>query len=276
MGNYFQLAVGSGAGESYEFVLADFIKMYDLNPLLAYNAIKYLEKEGYIFLSAAINRPSKLMVIVDRETLYRHQVRNPKMGDFIDVLIRSYNGLFTDFSIVDEHILARRLNTSDLLIENTLKILHKNGVVTYIPRSSKPHIIFPDGRLNTRDVIINKANFEKLKKASLKRLQEVKKYISSTTKCRSEMLLNYFGQKETQRCGQCDICLSRNKLNLSQHEFNTVMDIIKPILINENMSLENLLEKSGIIEEERFIKVIRWLIDTGKVTEFGGNLIWVK
>lgn len=276
LGNYFQLAVGSGAGEAYEFVLGEFIKMYNLSPLLAYNSIKYLEKEGYLFLSEAINRPSRLMVIVDRETLYRHQVRNPKMGDFIDVLIRSYNGLFTDFSIIDEHSLARRMNTSDLLIENTLKVLHKNGIVTYIARTSKPQIIFPDGRLNTRDVIINKTNYENLKQASLKRLKEVKKYVGSTTKCRSEMLLNYFGQKETQRCGQCDICLSRNKLNLSQHEFNTVMDIIKPILLEKNMSLEDLLENSGIIEEERFVKVIRWLIDTGKVTEFGGNLIWVK
>jgi len=62
----------------------------------------------------------------------------------------------------------------------------------------------------------------------------------------------------------------------AQHEFNTVMEIIKPILINENMSLENLLERSGIIEEERFITVIRWLMDTGKITEFGGLLVWVK
>ncbi len=276
LGNYFQLAIGSGAGESYEFVLADFIKMYNLNILLTYNAIKHLEKEEYLFLSEAINRPSKLIITVDRETLYKHQVRNPKMGDFIDVLIRSYNGLFTDFAQIDEHSLARRLNTSDLLVENTLKILHKSHIVTYIPRSSKPHIIFPDGRLNTREIVINKSNYENLKQASLKRLNEVKKYVSSTTKCRSEMLLNYFGQKETTRCGQCDICLSRNKLNLSQHEFNTVMDIIKPILIKENMSLDNLLEKSGIIEEDRFIKVVRWLIDSGKITEFGGNLIWVK
>jgi len=65
LGNYFQLAVGSGAGESYEFVLADFIKMYNLNPLLTYNSIKYLEKEGYLFLSEAISRPSKLMFIAD-------------------------------------------------------------------------------------------------------------------------------------------------------------------------------------------------------------------
>jgi len=276
LGNYFQLAVGSGAGESYEFVLADFIKMYNLNPLLTYNSIKYLEKEGYLFLSEAISRPSKLMFIVSRETLYRHQVRNPKMGDFIDVVIRSYNGLFTDFSRIDESELGRRLNISALLVENTLKILHKNRVVEYIPRSSKPQIIFPEGRLNKRDIVINKDNYLKLKNASLMRLNEVKSYIGSTTKCRSEMLLSYFGQKDTKRCGQCDTCLSRNKLNLSQHEFNTVMEIIKPILINENMSLENLLEKSGIIEEERFITVIRWLMDTGKITEFGGLLVWVK
>jgi len=125
------------------------------------------------------------------------------MGDFIDVVIRSYNGLFTDFARIDESELGRRLNISSLLVENTLKILHKNRVVEYIPRSSKPQIIFPEGRLNKREIIINKDNYLKLKNASLMRLNEVKNYIGSTTKCRSEMLLNYFGQNDTKRCGQC-------------------------------------------------------------------------
>ncbi len=276
LGNYYQLAVGSGRDESYEFILSEFINMYNLNPILTYNSIKFLEKEGYLFLTDAINRPSKMMIIVDRETLYRHQVRNPKLGDIIDVIIRSYSGLFTDFAIIDESDIGRRLNVSSLLIENALRLLHKNNIITYIPQTSRPQISFTDGRLHSRDVIIHKENYDFLKRMAKKRLDAVIEYTTTTTKCRSEMLLHYFGQKETKRCGQCDVCLERNKIALSQKEFDDVMVIIKPILSQQNMSLDELLAKANAIDENRLIKVVRWLKDTGKITEFGGQLIWVR
>lgn len=276
LGNYYQLAVGSGLDENYEFILSEFISMYNLNPILTYNSIKFLEKDGYLYLTDAMNRPSKMMIIVDRETLYRHQVRNPKLGDIIDVIIRSYSGLFSDFAIIDEFEIARRLNTSSLLIENALRLLHRNNIITYIPQTTRPQLFFVDGRLSSRDVIIHKENYEFLKQMAKKRLDAVIEYVSITTKCRSEMLLNYFGQQETNRCGQCDVCLLRNKIALSQHEFDSVMQIIKPILSTQNMSLEELISKAKNVDENRLVKVVRWLIDTGKVTEFGEQLIWVK
>jgi len=276
LGNYYQLAVGSGLDENYEFILSEFIAMYNLNPILTYNSIKFLEKEGYLYLTEAMNRPSKMMIIVDRETLYRHQVRNPKLGDIIDVIIRSYSGMFSDFAIIDEFEIAKRLNTSSLLIENALRLLHRNNIITYIPQTTRPQLFFTDGRLSSRDVIIHKENYDFLKQMAKKRLDAVIEYVTITTKCRSEILLHYFGQQETNRCGQCDVCLQRNKIALSQHEFDAVMQIIKPLLSTQNMSLEELISKAKNVDENRLVKVIRWLIDTGKITEFGGQLVWVK
>ncbi len=276
LGNYFQLAVGSGKNENYEFILSEFISMYNLNPILTYNSIKFLEKEGYLYLTDAINRPSKMMIIVDRETLYRHQVRNPKLGDIIDVIIRSYGGMFNDFAIIDEFEISKRLNTSALLIENALKLLHKNNIITYIPQTTKPQLLFVDGRLSSRDVIIHKENYDFLKQMAKKRFDAVLKYVTITTKCRSEILLHYFGQKETNRCGQCDVCLERNKIALSQHEFDLVLEVIKPILMQQNMSLQELIFSASEIDENRLLNVIRWLKDSGKIAEFGDKLIWVK
>ncbi|MCK5847056.1 MAG: RecQ family ATP-dependent DNA helicase [Bacteroidales bacterium] len=275
LGNYFQLAVGSGVDSSLEIDINDFIKMYNLNPLLAYNSIKFLEKEGYLFLNEAMNRPSKVYVGVDREVLYRFQVKNPKLGDVLDVLIRSYSGLFTDFNIIDEGLIGRRLSTSALSIENALKFLHKNDILTYIPRSSKPRITFTNGRLQTKYVRINEDRYLHLKNTSKKRLDSVINYVTTVAKCRSEILLSYFGQEDTRRCGHCDVCENRNRLSLSKNEFDDVIELIKPILTEKNMSLQELIWECSKIEQNKLIKVVRYLLDSGKITKFDDKLIWV-
>ncbi len=276
LGNYFQLAVGSGKDMGFDFSIADFLETYKLNPLLAYNSIKYLEREGYLLMNEAMNRPSKVFVHVDRETLYRHQVRNPKVGDIIDVLIRSYSGLFTDFVIIDEAVIAKRLNVSALKIENVLSFLNKSDIITYIPRTSKPRISFPNGRLQTKYVQINEENYHKLKKMAFDRMEAIISYITVSTKCRSEVLLSYFGQNDTRRCGQCDVCLVRNKASLSQNEFQDVLDIVKPILYSKNLSLQDLIWECGNVDQEKLISIVRWLLETGKLVKFDDKLVWVK
>ena len=276
LGNYYQLAQGSGVDKSYEFILADFSKMYNLNPLSVYHALKYLEKEGYLLLSDAVNRPSRVFIKMDRENLYRFQVKYPKLGDFLDVLIRSYSALFTDFVSIEESSLASRLQASSVLIENTLVQLDKMEVLEYIPYSSRPQIVLVGGRMDINNMRINRDNFESRKQNSLNRLQATLNYVQNFSKCRSIILLEYFGEDNLKRCGKCDVCIGRNKIDLSQLEFDQVVDQIKPILKDQNLSLEEVIQQVKNIDEERIIKVIRWLMDINKITTFGEKLIWVN
>ncbi|MCK5856707.1 MAG: RecQ family ATP-dependent DNA helicase [Bacteroidales bacterium] len=274
LGNYFQLAEGSGVDKSFEFVLTDFAKMYNLNPLSVYYSLKYLEKEGYLYLSDAVNRPSRVLVRMDRQDLYRFQVKYPKLGDFIDVLIRSYSALFTDFAVIDESSLANRLNASRLLIENTLKQLHKMDVLEYIPYSSRPQISLVGGRLSIKNMRINREDYESRKQISKKRMEAMANYVQSFSKCRNILLLEYFGEKDLRRCGRCDVCIGRNKIDLSQQEFDKVIEQVKPILKAQNCSLQELVFQIKNVDEERVIKVIRWLMDIDKISQFGDLLVW--
>ena len=276
LGNYYQLAEGSGVDKSYDFVLADFAKMYNLNPLTIFYALKYLEKEAYLYLSDAINRPSRVFIKMDRNDLYRFQVKYPKMGDFLDVLIRSYSSLFTDFVTIDEATLGARLKASPLLIENTLRQLHNTDVLEYVPYSSKPQISLVGGRMNVRNMRINRDSYESRKQISQKRMEAMRDYVQSFSKCRSSVLLEYFGETEVRRCGRCDVCIGRNKIDLSQMEFDAVINQIKPILKAKNCSLTELIWQVDDVDEDRLIKVVRWLIDINKITQFGDNLVWVN
>jgi ATP-dependent DNA helicase RecQ len=274
LGNYFQLAEGSGVDQSYEFILVDFAKMYNLNPLSVFHSLKYLEKEGYVYLSDAVNRPSRVLIKMDRQDLYRFQVKYPKMGDFIDVLIRSYSALFTDFVQIDEGSLASRLNASRVLIENTLKQLHKLDVLEYIPYSTRPQISLIGGRLSIKNMRINRDDYESRKQISKKRIEAMADYVQNFSRCRNIILLEYFGEKDLKRCGRCDVCIGRNKIDLSQQEFDSVIEQIKPILKEQNCSLQELVFQIRNVDQERVIKVVRWLMDIDKITQFGDVLVW--
>ena len=276
LGNYYQLAEGSGVDKSYDFILADFSKMYSLSPLTVFYALKYLEKEGFLFLSDAINRPSRVYIKMDRTNLYQFQVKYPKMGDFMDVLIRSYSALFTDFVTINEATIASRLNASPLLIENTLRQLDKMEVLEYIPYSSKPQVSLVGGRMNIHNIRINRDNYESRKQISQKRMEGMRNYVQGFSKCRSSILLEYFGESDVKRCGKCDVCVGRNKIDLSQLEFDSVIEQIKPILKNKNCSLDELVEQVHDVDDKRIIKVVRWLMDINKITQFGDELIWVN
>ncbi|RLD67381.1 MAG: RecQ family ATP-dependent DNA helicase [Bacteroidetes bacterium] len=276
LGNYYQLAEGSGVDKSYDFILADFSKMYSLSPLTVFYALKYLEKEGFLFLSDAINRPSRVYIKMDRTNLYQFQVKYPKMGDFMDVLIRSYSALFTDFVTINEATIASRLNASPLLIENTLRQLDKMEVLEYIPYSSKPQVSLVGGRMNIHNIRINRDNYESRKQISQKRMEAMRNYVQGFSKCRSSILLEYFGESDVKRCGKCDVCVDRNKIDLSQLEFDSVIEQIKPILKNKNCSLDELVEQVHDVDDKRIIKVVRWLMDINKITQFGDELIWVN
>ena len=40
-------------------------------------------------------------------------------------------------------------------------------------------------------------------------------YVQNKYRCRSSFLLDYFGEENHVRCGICDVCLERNKLDIT-------------------------------------------------------------
>ena len=101
-------------------------------------------------------------------------------------------------------------------------------------------------------------------------------YIGSKAKCRSQFLLDYFGEKDALRCGKCDICTKRNELGLSLYEFDLILEDIKDLLQTKNYKLETLVSKLNR-EEEKVVKVIRFLLDNEKIKyDEDENLRWSR
>lgn len=265
LGNYFQLPIGSGMDESFEFEISGFSEQFNFQPVIVYNALRFLEKEGYVMLNEGMNNPSRIFIKANKENLYRFQVANETYDHFLKTLLRSYPGLFTDFVIIREAELAKRLSIkSDQVVKN-LKFLSQQGILDYVPQTGKPTITYLQERLDPKNLHISPENYRLRLHEATKRLDAMVSYIESIHKCRSQSLLAYFGEINAKRCGKCDVCLERNKLSLNEREFDEVISRIKPKLKEKPANLEEIVAAASPVHEDKVLLAIRWLLDNDKI-----------
>ena len=267
LGNYLQLAIGSGKSQSFIFDIVDFSKQYQLSPLITYNSLKILEKQGLILMNDAVHKPSKVKMLLEGGDLYRFQVDHPKYDNLIKFLLRNYSGIFEDYTHINEIQIQNTFNITKDQLRDYLYMLVKMEVLDYQPESNQPEIVFVSERLSDKDVYISPENYQKRKEVAKFRLAAIKNYVSNKHKCRSQLLLSYFGEEDTQRCGMCDVCLERNKTDLSKLEFDQVVEIIKPILRKNPLMMDELIFEVDAIDADNIINAIQWLIDNGKIIE---------
>ncbi len=265
LGNSFQLAVGAGEGESYTLDMGAFCEKFNLKPLTVYNSLKFLERDGYLSMNDAKYMPSKIMFTIGKTDLYNFQVENKLLDPIIKLLLRSYAGSFDDFVKIDEAQMAKRAKVKKELIIEFLDKLHKMKVLTYVKQNKLPQLVYTAPRQEASELVISKENYQDRKEVSLKKINAILDYVMSYNKCRSQLLLSYFGEEESYRCGACDICLERNKLKLSQLEFDSVLDQVKPMLQENPVDLTFLVDSIKDSTEDRTLKVIQWLIENGKI-----------
>lgn len=264
LANYFQIPYGGGKGLSFDFIISEFAKNYNFNLLNILSSIKFLQREGYVVLTDELNSKSKIHFITGRDDLYKFQIANAKYDSFIKLVLRSYTGLFSDYVKIDESSLARKAHVDIKVIFSYLNKLKSQGIINYIPQKKNPFIVFTEERLDDKSLHISKENYEFRKTRYEERLNAMLHYASSDNKCRSQILLSYFGEKNPDRCGQCDVCTRRNELDLSKYEFDLILAKIKEKLHLQLISMDDLMSELKT-DEEKNIKVIQWLLDNNKI-----------
>jgi ATP-dependent DNA helicase RecQ len=267
MANYLQIAAGAGAGTSYNFEIAHFCDTYKLNPIIAFNALKHLEREGLLALSEAVHQPSKIKFEINREDLYRFQINNIAFDPFIKVLLRSYNGLFDAFVNINEFELAGKTRLKQEDIVKRLKALQSNAVLTYIPQNALPQITLIKAREDVRDMRLSKEKYLFLKSRAHERIEAMVHYITSNFKCRSQLLIAYFGQTNASTCQRCDVCLERNKRVISNEEFEQISEQILRLLAVHELSPKKIVDSLPEANEQKTLYIIRFMVDN-KIVEY--------
>ncbi len=265
LANYYQLAIGSGLGITKDFDIAHFCDTYQFQAIKTFNCLKFIEKEGYISLTDAIYQPSRIKLELNKEDLYKFQISNSTFDGFIKLLLRSYSNLFDNFTKINEFDLAKKANLKKEEIIKRLNYLQQLKVLTYLEQTELPQLTFTSPRADAKNLTLSKENFDLLKKRAITRMEAVLDYAESTHKCRSQILLSYFGETNAYRCNQCDVCLEENKRTLHTDEFEMIAEQVKQLLAVHSHELKDLVSKITAGNEDKILKSIQWLIDNQEI-----------
>jgi len=265
LANYYQVPTGSGAGSTYEFNIADLCDTYKLQAITVFNSLKFIEREGYISLTDAVFQPSRIKLDMNREDLYKFQISNPKQDLFIKLLLRSYSGLFDSFVKISEYDLAKKASLSKDEIVKRLNYLQQMKLLTYAPQTDLPQLTFLQPRVDAKVLSLSKESFSLLKKRAIERMESVLHYAESTHRCRSQLLLSYFGESGAYRCDHCDVCLEENKTVLHTDEYENISLQIKQLLAVHPLDLKHLVDAVTGTNENKIIHTIQLMTDNGEL-----------
>ncbi|NLX81843.1 MAG: RecQ family ATP-dependent DNA helicase [Proteiniphilum sp.] len=263
LGNYFQVAVGAGINRVFDFDLFEFCRPYKLPILQTHHALKILELAGYIEYTEDIEVRSRIKFLVYRDELYNLKLSEDN-SDIIYTILRNYSGIFSDYAYIDEGFIATKLNKTKNDIYQSLVQLAKIKYIDYVPQKKTPYIVYTTSRDDIEFVSIPKLVLEDRKNRFEKRITSMTNYAENDRFCRSRMLLVYFNEKNPKDCGNCDVCLKRNKSGLTNFEFLEIANQINSTLKEESPQRINpLVDSIKEHEPEKVIAVIRFQIDNG-------------
>jgi ATP-dependent DNA helicase RecQ len=272
LGSFFQLAVGGGEFQNYDFDITLFCKNFKLDVLKTYSCLKILEQEGWIAMTEAVHLPSSFMVVVSREQLYDFQLKNPKIDPLIKTLLRLTEGAFHNFANINEYQVARVLKTP---VENVIPVLQqldKENLIDYRPAKDKPQIVFIRERVEAENLTIDLEQYNFRRERYAERIRKSIEY-ATTPKCRSQQLLEYFDEK-SKPCEVCDVCLGRTKSELSTDDFERYKLKISQLLKRERLNERQILEAFSSNRHPFVLKTLEFLLDEGIVGRENDLLTW--
>ena len=266
LGNFYQVAVGAGYNDVYDFSLHEFCLPFKLPFLQTHHALKILELAGYIEYTDEIDLRSRIRFLIYRDEMYTLRL-DKDTDELLHTILRNYTGVFSDDVYIDESMLAVRTGKSRKEVTEMLIALSRMRFIRYIPQKKTPFIVFTTSREDVAFVSISRDIYEERKKRFEKRINSMIGYVEEEAVCRSRMLLIYFGEKNPRDCGVCDICLKKNEAGLSNYEFHQIKEqVLASLQPEEPCRINDLVDSLSEVNSDKVIRVIRFLVDQGELT----------
>ena len=268
---YYSMALGDGLNCTYEFSLGDFCKQYHRPTLQTDSALRILTRMGYLEYVEEMEYSSRVRFVVGKDALYRFRGLPADYELLINALLRNYSGLFTDTVFIDERYLSRVTKLSRHRMYEIFVSLSNRGLVQYAPSKKCPIITFTRHRVLGSELRFAREVYDERKAIFGERLKSVINYATSEEKCRSSLLLEYFGEKGSDECRRCDVCVAKRASGNAAPSASSV-DAIMQLLADGK--LHSLDELDGLgLAEDGMKRLLRCLCDEEQIKIIDGKIM---
>ena len=199
--DFLQIGAGSGLGHRFMLHIDQLCHVMHLPVLQTYSALHILTQAGYIDFEEEHETQPRVQILVPRHQLGDYNL-SFEQAELLDMLMRSYTGIYTDLQYVRE---ADEINQQSTISNHQLLVsLAQRGLITYIPRSVGCSLTMTNERQT--EIYLSPVIFEERQARFAQKLQAMLEYADQTQFCREQLLLAYFGETGAVACGHCDVC----------------------------------------------------------------------
>ena len=262
LNSYFRIAYGEGINEQFSFNLNHFCQKYDFPALKTFNAIQFLDRQGVLSLSQEYSEKISLQFIISSKEVIRYMSLNSKEEPIILSILRAYPGIYETQTAINTAFIAKKAQCEESQILTVLDKMKEAYLIDYHKKSNDATIIFNEVREDERTINRISKYLESQNKQKIAQFEYVLHYINEKNVCKSNLILDYFGEKTTTNCGICSYCLSvkpktknpalisKNILTLLENKELNSREIQKLTKNSEDdviFALQNLLENNKIV-----------------------------
>lgn len=264
-----EMAVGDGRGCTYAFSLGEFCQHFSLPVIPTDSALRILTRMGYIEYVDEMEYSARLLFTAGRDELYRlHQDRTTE--DVMNIILRLYSGIFTDYAYIDEHLICSRAGIDHEKLYTTLMTLQSQGIVRYVPERRTPVITWTRERIDTAMLHFDPEVYLQRKEEFKERIGAMMEYVTRETGCRSAILLKYFGEHQDKPCLCCDLCQEKIQGDLTRGERDAIM---QDILDTFHSSPDNPQRVYTLpYDRSKIDHVLHYMVDEGHILMKDGKI----
>lgn len=265
---FLQIPEGGGCERTREFKVEEFCVYFHHSFSEVHPMLSLLELAGYIRFTDEEETISRLHITATRSQLYNTIHGTTEV--LLNYILRRYTGIFQEFVYIDEEDISIATGINVKEIYDKLVALGQLHVVRYIPRKRIPYLTLTKHRVEGKDVFIPPHVYEERYNRFKKRIDRVIDYITDTSCCRTAMLLDYFGERMKNRCGNCDNCDSVKPQSTPESVYDKICEDIREQIGNgSKYGYELELAKYQTADIEH---VIRTMTENGELLQEGLQL----
>jgi len=222
----FQISLGEVSENYFDFNILAFCEKYQFYIPIVETALSVLKNHRIIELEKNYNRKSSIQCLVNSRSLLQHSTTSKEIRQFITILLRTYSGLFNNETTINEFYLANKAGMSSKKVIYLLNQLDRNGSIVYkkANASTKLKFLVPREDNVTIQRFSNEIKTFLMQKKT--KAADFFNFINNKNICRSIQLLHYFDEKNTRKCGICDVC-QQDKKTSKKTTVNTVKRLLK-------------------------------------------------